>query len=127
MTSESASRDGARTSWEIAFSDFTMRVIQRRLMARGGVAKDEIKAAACEVVKKRDAWLNQTRRLCGGIEEAHADQPVQRKPHAAAALHLEKIRSLVATSLCQSFQDRPLAGPSLDMILVPLQERVRFA
>src|SRR5271157_5669119 len=85
-------------------------------------------AAACEVVKKRDAWLNQTRRLCGGIEEAHADQPVQRKPHAAlAAFHSGKIRSLVAMSLCQSFRDRPLAAPSLDMILVPLQERARFA
>src|SRR6478672_12670257 len=36
-------------------------------------------------------------------------------------------RPLVAISFGQSFQDRPLAGPSLDMTLVPLQERVRFA
>jgi hypothetical protein len=37
------------------------------------------------------------------------------------------IRSLVAMSLCQPFQDSPLAGPSLDMVLVPVQERARFA
>jgi hypothetical protein len=35
--------------------------------------------------------------------------------------------SLVAMSLCQSCQDSPPAGPSLDMVLVPLQECARFA
>jgi eukaryotic-like serine/threonine-protein kinase len=48
------------------------------------------------------------------------EQPDERKPHAVAGLHSGKIRPLVAVSLCHSFQDGPLAGPSLDMMLVPL-------